>query len=490
MQMRKTILAASALVLLLATAVYAQDEESTPGAKIIERSKADALLLLPQAGSGGSDKVPLEHDEQKQTEFAIDVEGCEKLKGHVSVPVGLDKSGKYGMVLALNGSGYEGVEDLQSAARLSSGRDPLIVVGLTYASIREVEDGFSVIEPLVENDKLMEALTWLVKKAIADNPVDPDRVFLYGDSGAAADLALKLWEDNPDSFPFRACMYDGPMFGFKPEKAPPVPTVFLVTDWDLEIFAESDFKDADPAIIANKLMARGVPCEYHTYKVNFFAGPPERPIQIHRAAINRLGGPGAEEYPPEEGRYLGAQVDADKVPFEEGSDPRINEIVLLAKNEQWKQAWKRGNAILDDKSIKNKDKRDVKSFMKDFEKYCKDELERLNKSIQSSIEHDFWPNTWHHERMKAMREAFKEESWFQKKDYATTLETLKTYGPAKRDEARRVRMLEAVKLELDGKRDEAKKIYNELVKQKTDDGGVSLWPHAAAYRLEWWRAID
>ena len=43
---------------------------------------------------------------------------------------------------------------------------------------------------------------------------------------------------------------------------------------------------------------------------------------------------------------------------------------------------------------------------------------------------------------------------------------------------------------LDGKRDEAKKIYNELVKQKTDDGGVSLWPHAAAYRLEWWRAID
>ena len=72
------------------------------------------------------------------------------------------------------------------------------------------------------------------------------------------------------------------------------------------------------------------------------------------------------------------------------------------------------------------------------------------------------------------------------KKYGDTLEALKTFGPAKRDEARKQKMLDALKLELEGKRDEAKAIYQELAKQQKEDGGVSDWPFAAEYRLSWW----
>jgi hypothetical protein len=234
-------------------------------------------------------------------------------------------------------------------------------------------------------------------------------------------------------------------------------------------------------------MARGIPAEYHIFKADFMSSEPDRLWHIHRAAINRLGGPGAQEMPPDESRYLGVKVDADKVPFAESKDPWINEIVTLSHAELWKQANERGQGLLNDKTIKTKDKKELKDFMtKTFEKYVKDELERLDKSIQTSIKNDFWPNTWHHERMKAMHEAFSTQDWYTKKGYSKTLETIKTYGPAKRDLERKEKMAAAVKLELEGNRDEAKKAYTELAKQKKDDGGVSAWPYAAEYRLSWW----
>ncbi|MCZ7604614.1 MAG: hypothetical protein M5U25_00790 [Planctomycetota bacterium] len=165
-------------------------------------------------------------------------------------------------------------------------------------------------------------------------------------------------------------------------------------------------------------------------------------------------------------------------------------MIAYAKTEDWMLAWERGNNVLNDKNIKTKDKRELKDFMKEFEKYVKSELERLDASIQKSIKADFWPNTWHWQRMKAMQEAFGELDWYKKKNYARTLETLKTYGPAQRDQARKEKLFEAVKLELAGKRDEAKKIYQEIAGQKKDDGGVSTWPYAAEYRLSWWMSVE
>ncbi|MCB9893673.1 MAG: hypothetical protein H6839_04415 [Planctomycetes bacterium] len=487
--MRKTLIGA-AMLALLAGSLAAQDEEPVPGAKILERTKADAMLLLPQAGTGGSAKVRLEVDEQKQTEIKIDVEGCEKLKGYISTPFGLDKSKKYPLVLALNGDGLDTPEDLKSAARLSNGSDPLILASLMYCGAEDAGQGIRLISPLVKQEKLIEALTWFLKKVMADQPIDPDRVFLFGGRGGndrAADWAEKLWEDDPDAFPFRACLYDGPMWNFDVEKAPPVATVFSVVDWDLEMSGGDSFDS--PAKCANELLARGVPAEYHVFKADFFTSEPDRLFQIHRAAINRLGGPGAEEYPPDESRYLGAKVPADDIPWKEHKDPWANEVIAYALAEDWKGAWERGNGILNDKNIKTKEKRDLKDFMKEFEKYVKDECDRLDASIQKSIKADFWPNTWHWERLKAMNRAFKDESWYQKKGYSKTLETLKTYGPAQRDAARREKLMQAVKLELEGKRDEAKKIYQDVAKDKKEDGGVSTWPYAAEYRLSWWEDI-
>ena len=482
--------AALALALLITVNVAAQ-EEAVPGAKILERTKADVLLLLPQGGSGGSDKIPLNRDEQKQTEIKIDVEGCEELKGYVSVPIGLDKTKKYPFVFALNGSGYEAKEDLSSAARLSSGRDPVILAGLKYAKEEDVGQGMTWIKPIVEREKMIEACTWLVRKVIADYAVNPDRVFLFGGRSAnetAARWAGDLWAADPDTFPFRACLYDGLFFEFEVETAPPVAHVFSLMDWEVEEIKKSKgefFKGS--ATHANGMMARGIPAEYHIFKADWMTSEPDRMIHIHRAAINRLGGPGAEEMPPDESRYLGVKSDADKVPFAESTDPWISEVVTLAQSELWKQAYERGMGIVDDKTIKAKDKKELKEFMtKTFDKYVKSELERLDKSLQVSIKADFWPNTWHHERMKAMHEAFKSQDWYTKKTYAKTLETFKTYGPATRDAARKVKMLEAVQLELSGQRDDAKKAYQEIAKQKKEDGGVSLWPHAAEYRLSWW----
>jgi hypothetical protein len=482
--------AAFALALLVAVNVGAQDEEAVPGAKILERTKADVLLLLPQAGSGGSDKIPLNRDEQKQTEIKIEVEGCEELRGYVSTPIGMDKAKKHAFVFALGGGLYA-KEDLERAARLSSGRDPVILAGIQYYKEEKAGENATIITRLAGKDELFAACDWLMKKVLAEYPVDTTRVFVFGERScneSVAEWAAELWATDADAFPFRACLYDGLFFEFDPDAAPPVAHVFSLMDWEVEdVKGMKGGPIKGSATHANALMARGIPAEYHIFKADWMTSRPDRMIHIHRAAINRLGGPGAEEMPPDESRYLGVKTDADKVPFAESTDPWINELVTLCHAELWKQARERGQGILDDKTIKAKDKKELKEFMtKTFDKYVKAELERLEKSLQTSIKNDFWPNTWHHERMKAMHEAFKEQDWYIKKPYSKTLETIKTYGPATRDAARKVKMFDAVKLELEGKRDEAKKAYQEIAKQKKEDGGVSLWPHAAEYRLSWW----
>ncbi|MCA8914814.1 MAG: hypothetical protein KDB90_05340 [Planctomycetes bacterium] len=485
--MRRTLLGA-ALIALLAGSMAAQDEEPVPGAKIIERTKADALLLLPQAGVGGSDRVRLSCDEQKQSEIKIDVEGCEKMKGYISTPVGLDKSRKHAMVFSLWGRGEDGAEDLKMSSRLSSPQDPIIFAGLTYRALRQVDEQMSVSELVATEDALTKGFAWLLNKVMSDYPVDPSRVFLVGGGfdweERAGSWAAELWESDPDSFPFRGCLFEGYDLKFVAESAPPVPTVMI--DWE---YSDQD-SEYNSRRSVNSLLARGIPAEYHKVPRSFLDERGDRIIQVMRAAINCLGGPGAEEYPPDESRYLGARIAADDIPWTEHKDPWAKEVIAYAQAEDWKAAWERGNGILNDKNIKTKEKRDLKDFMKEFEKYVKDECDRLDASIQKSIKADFWPNTWHWERLKAMNRAFKDENWYQKKGYSKTLETLKTYGPARRDEARREKLLQAVKLELEGKRAEAKKIYQEVAKEKKEDGGVSTWPYAAEYRLSWWMEVE
>lgn len=494
--MHRLLAVAAASLTLFATASLAQEEtEVQPGAAVIERAQKDAALLLPQSGVGGSPKIKLERDEHKQTEFKVAVEGCDELRAYFSVPLGADKSRKHALVFSFTSGGEDIAEELTDVARLSSGRDPIILVGLKYVREKEVGEGFYMLEDMVEDDKLWEACDWVLAKTLKEQPVDPTRVFIGGFQGGddkANGWAKHLWKSDPDKFPFRARLFHGPTFEDDITGLPPVPTIFSITGFDVEMFRQFESEDT-PKRLANKLRAAGIPAQYHEYgdanDLDLLMND-ERWVQIHRAAINTLGGPGAEEYPPDEKRYLGVKTDEDNLPWTEHKDPWANEVIAMAAAENWKGAWARGNNVLEDKNIKSKEKRELKDFMKDFEKYVKDELDRLDASLQRSIEKDFWPNTWHHQRMKAMQQAFKDESWFSKKGYAKTLETLKTYGPASRDKVRKEKMFEAVKLELTGKRDEAKKIYDALVKQKSEDGGVSEWPHAAEYRLSWWDEVE
>ncbi|MBZ0136746.1 MAG: hypothetical protein K8I27_10275 [Planctomycetes bacterium] len=494
--MRKLLPVAALLLVLFVSASYAQEEtEAEPGAAVRDRAGSDAALLLPQSGVGGSPKIALSKDDQKQTELKIEVEGCEELRGYYSAPIGASKSHKHALVFSFTSGGSDIAEELTDVARLSSGHDPIIFVSVKYVREKEVGEGFYLIEDMVEDDKLWEACDWLLAKALTDQPVDPTRCFLLGISGGedkAGDWARHLWASDPDKFPFRARLFHGPTFEKDMEGLPPVPAIFSVTGFDVDMLKQFGTDDT-PRRMANKLRAAGIPAQYHEYgqldDIGLFMND-ERWVQIHRAAINTLGGPGPEEYPPDEKRYLGAPTDADKLPWTEHKDPWANEVIAMATAEDWKGAWERGNGIMNDKNVKSKEKRDLKDFMKEFEKYVKDELERLDKSLQLSIKNDFWPNTWHHQRMKAMHKAFKDESWYSKKGYAATLETIKTFGPAQRDKARKEKMFEAVKLELAGKRDEAKKIYETLVRDKSEDGGVSEWPHAAEYRLSWWDKVE
>ena len=39
-------------------------------------------------------------------------------------------------------------------------------------------------------------------------------------------------------------------------------------------------------------------------------------------------------------------------------------------------------------------------------------------------------------------------------------------------------------------RDDAERLYEDLVLRAREDGGLSVWPEAAAYRLSWWVDLD
>jgi hypothetical protein len=207
---------------------------------------------------------------------------------------------------------------------------------------------------------------------------------------------------------------------------------------------------------------------------------------IMRDAIQTLGGPGAREYadarPP-----IGVPTKADEVPFADSNDPIVAEVVGIAKAEDWPRAARRLKEAAENKSVKSKDKKAVLDFQKIFEKYVKDEMKRCSDSIETSIKAEAWAHSLRKTRLASMVEAFGNEAWCKGKPYAANLEALKTYPVAVRENERREKMLAAVRKELAGEREDAKKMYEEIVAMKSQDGGHSDWPRAAEYRLSWWQ---
>jgi hypothetical protein len=481
------LLATLLAVLLCAWALPVLAEDSAePGHAVIQRARADAALLLPQIGLGGSDKASLDPDTMVVRDFKIDVEGAEKFKGHVAHPAGLDRSRKYALVFALVGEGIKGAEDAKFAGRLSNARDPLILCTLSFCVGRESED-FIRVENIADDAVNHRAFAYVLRKVMDEQPVDKDRVFLLGQGFSQSDAwewARELWREAPDEFPFRALLFHGFPTGRNVHDMPPVPLILTCDDILMQVTDRAQRLERTPRHFANDWMARGAPCQFHVIPTEFFMAS-NRWLLIHRDAISSLGGPGPREYFDPD-RVVGVITDADKVPFADSADGYVQEIVNLARLEEWERAARRAAEIQADRRINNRDKRMLSNFMREFDRYVKSEAERLNRSLEVSINADVWPHALHHMRMKAFAEAFSDARWFESKPYAANLEKLRTYGPAKRDAERRERLLEAVRHELDGNRAEAKRIYQEVAAHRTQDGGVSNWPRAAEYRLSWW----
>ncbi len=477
----RTMLTAWLVTLAIAGALAAQE----PGDKIRERTARDLELLLPQNGVGGTDKLPLESLEPVVKEIKLEVEGCEKGKAWVAFPAGMDRNRKHALVVTFT-DGEETEKGLRDVAKIAGGKDPLLFCGMTYAHWKKITDSSYTYEYLIEPGALNGGYVALMDKVKAEYPVDLDRIFLLGTQGGhgeAMELSQELWVQDPDTYPFRAVLLDGHVIGS--HSASPPPVAHIISTDTLFVSRNSSWSDGTRRFM-NELIASGIPAQYHEYRGSHTGTAPRR-MFILRDAIATLGGPGVPDYPKER-PMPGVITESDKVPFnpDTATDGNLRDLYNLAQQEQWESLRERIKTMLDSRTITSKDKRPIKAFEKDLDKYIKMEMDRCHKSVEASVQADMWPHHVHHSRLKALYRAYKDERWVQSKKYAETLEALKTFGPAVRDEERKQLLLKAVKLELEGKREEAKKIYQDLAKQQKEDGGVSDWPFAAEYRLSWW----
>ncbi|MHC4861143.1 MAG: hypothetical protein ACYTDY_13745, partial [Planctomycetota bacterium] len=78
-----------------------------------------------------------------------------------------------------------------------------------------------------------------------------------------------------------------------------------------------------------------------------------------------------------------------------------------------------------------------------------------------------------------------------KPGYVEKIEKLHAeYPPLVREKERAEIMRKAWALEADPeKREEAERLYEDLVLRAKEDEGFSIWPGAASYRLSWWIAL-
>jgi hypothetical protein len=209
-----------------------------------------------------------------------------------------------------------------------------------------------------------------------------------------------------------------------------------------------------------------------------------RCLQITRDVINDLGGPGALPYKNPNDKSAAPEA----LPFEASEDPYVKEVTGLCNDDKWADAIARIDEINKNHKLKTKDKKAVQAFEKTITDFAKKELPRLDKIIAQNIKDEALPNAFQLRRQKALVEAFGKETWAANKGYAETLAKLNDdYPPTASERDREKMMRDAFKLEsTQGKRAEAKALYEKLAARKGEDGGQSAWPKAAAYRLQWW----
>lgn len=474
-----------ALLLALTFAVHAQDADkpAEKGAAIRVRARADAAKLLPQRGLGGSDQNDLKPCATRFTECGIDVEGCGRMKGFVSVPEDLEADRKYALMFVFHGNGDRGEARTRVLSKVSSKRDPVFVIGVQYQELTEDGKGKMGLPALAKPEKIIEGCKWLLEKTIKDQPIDTSRVFVGGFSWGTSwtsGWCNKEWRDNPDAFPFRAAFLYSSGGQATKETIPPIPVISTVGENELQ--SKGNY-EVLPAVrhYSNVISAWGVPALHHEipgmgHDVNY------RCLQITRDVINELGGPGAQP------GASGQKAAPEPLPFEASDDAYVKEVTALCADDRWADALKRIEEVDGDRKLKSKDKKAVKAFERTIADFAKKELPRLDKLIAQDIKDDRMPGEFVLRRQRGLIEAFGGESWAKDKGYAQTLARLNgDFPPIAREREREKLMRDALALEREGgKRAEARALYEKLAARRHEDQGSSIWPRAAAYRLQWW----
>jgi len=462
----------------------APDAAANPGQKFLDRFAKDRARFEPQIGLGGDDGGKVESTKNTLTECKIELEGCEKLTGYFSVPDGLDTSRKPALMFTFHGNGDPGKGRVINVSRISTARDPVITIGLQYQQLKEDGKGWFNGPTLAKGEQILDAARWLVDKAIKDHSVDPERVFVSGFSWGtswAGQLVAREWQQNPQGFRYRALFLYSSAANLGSRKTmPPVPVIATVGEDETAVLGSVNVVESVRQF-CNIYRSYGACVQYHEipkmgHQVN------GRCHQITRDAINELGGPGAVAYDN------GAGPKPTPLPFAASTDGYVNEVVGLCRDDRWKDAIDRVNAIEKDKSISRDAKKAVKDFDREIEKVAKLELTRIEKVLEDCLKNEVMPNPLEVRRIKAIADTFAAANWVKNRKFSETLARLDgDFPPLVREREREALMKSAWATEAEeGKRAEAKGLFEKLAARAQEDGGKSVWPAAAKYRLTWW----
>jgi hypothetical protein len=212
-------------------------------------------------------------------------------------------------------------------------------------------------------------------------------------------------------------------------------------------------------------------------------------LQIARDAINRMGGPGI--HVPDGGKVGSDALDPPPL---ETDDPRAAEILSMAMAESYAEAVAAIEAARKDTAIPYSSRGKIKKLGDALEKWAKKEIPRLSDLVAKAIKKEKFPDGAVVARLKSLVAAYETESWMKSKDYLKPVREAESddYAPAVRERVREKLVRDALAAEFgcgirdEEKRNAAKALYESAAAKASEDGGVSVWPSAAKYRLSWW----
>lgn len=473
--MRTAFIIGIALLLLTVVPAVAQDAEAAKKTTA-ERGQRDVAQILPQLGLGGDSTDALDPLKFSTKDWnPADAEAVDPIAATWCVPDGIDATRKLALLVALHGDGGNGPQMAKTCARVSTKADPVFVAGVSWQNGERSLRGGDVAGFVAQVREMITA----IKK---DYSIDTERIFMLGFSAGSTVTEYFLveeWDKHPERFDIRAAFFCSKGFDYR-KAYPPIPMIQTVGE------TEDNFYGQDQRGYIRQFCCgarrAGIAVTYHEIPGRGHELAP-RVMQIARDHINAFGGPGCDIYRTARGE----QEQAEPLPFA-SDDAYVKEIIARCQNEDWVGALARVQAIDDDKEIKSKEKRELKKFPKEMEKYARKALPELEERIEDAMKAEKFPPGWAVKRLRALTEAYAEESWVSNRNYAELLNRLETeFEPAKREREREDLFKQAEALEGEqGKWAEAKRLYEQLAQRKDEDDGVSVWPKAAAYRLQWW----